>query len=435
MNKIINIAVVGLGQVGIYLLNELNIKKKEIELKTGKKINIVAISARDINKRRRFKINKKIFYKDPLKIFKEKHVDILFENIGLSDGISKTVVETALKNKIHVITPNKALISKHGDHLAKLAEDNKVNLEFEASVAGGIPILRTIKEGLATNKISKVYGILNGTTNYILSEMRNSNDSFSNVLKKAQKLGYAEPGNPKFDLNGVDAFAKVRILSSLAFKTKISKYKCLMEGIEKIELRDIEVANQLNLRIKLLGISQIINNKLFETVHPCLVSKNSYIGNVAGVMNAVILEGKPVGESILQGEGAGPGPTSSALLSDLLSILNDTIKYPFGISYKKRKFISSYNVNNYTNSLYLRFEVKDKPGVLSKITNRLAKYKISVKRLIQTPDKKNSKATVVIITHKTNELNSNNCLSIFKKDKDILSFPTLIRIHSQWKFI
>jgi len=430
MNKIINIAVVGLGQVGIYLLNELNIKKKEIELKTGKKINIVAISARDINKRRRFKINKKIFYKDPLKIFKEKHVDILFENIGLSDGISKTVVETALKNKIHVITPNKALISKHGDHLAKLAEDNKVNLEFEASVAGGIPILRTIKEGLATNKISKVYGILNGTTNYILSEMRNSNDSFSNVLKKAQKLGYAEPGNPKFDLNGVDAFAKVRILSSLAFKTKISKYKCLMEGIEKIELRDIEVANQLNLRIKLLGISQIINNKLFETVHPCLVSKNSYIGNVAGVMNAVILEGKPVGESILQGEGAGPGPTSSALLSDLLSILNDTIKYPFGISYKKRKFISSYNVNNYTNSLYLRFEVKDKPGVLSKITNRLAKYKISVKRLIQTPDKKNSKATVVIITHKTNELNSNNCLSIFKKDKDILSFPTLIRIHS-----
>ena len=260
--------------------------------------------------------------------------------------------------------------------------------------------------------------------------MRNSNDSFSNVLKKAQKLGYAEPGNPKFDLNGVDAFAKVRILSSLAFKTKISKYKCLMEGIEKIELKDIEVANQLNLRIKLLGISQIINNKLFETVHPCLVSKNSYIGNVSGVMNAVILEGKPVGESILQGEGAGPGPTSSSLLSDLLSILNDTIKYPFGISYKKRKLISCYNVNNYTNSLYLRFEVKDKPGVLSKITNRLAKYKISVKRLIQTPDKRNNKATVVIITHKTNELNSNKCLSIFKKDKDILSFPTLIRIHS-----
>ena len=267
MNKIVNIAVVGLGQVGIYLLNELNAKKKDIELNTGKIINIVAISARSINKKRRFKINKKIFYKDPLKIFKEKQVDILFENIGLSDGISKKVVETALKNKIHVVTPNKALISKHGDYLAKLAEDNKVNLEFEASVAGGIPILRTIKEGLATNKISKIYGILNGTSNYILSEMRNSKDSFSNVLKKAQKLGYAEPGNPKLDLNGFDAFAKVRILSSLAFNKKISKHKCLMEGIEKIELKEKEIANQLNSPIKLHGITEFIYVMLMTPVN------------------------------------------------------------------------------------------------------------------------------------------------------------------------
>jgi homoserine dehydrogenase len=430
MNDNINIAVVGLGQVGIYLLNELNTKKKEIELKTGKKITVVAVSARSITKKRRFKINKKIFYKNPLEIFNKTKIDILFEAIGLSDGISKKVVETALKNKIHVITPNKGLISKHGDHLAKLAEDNKVNLEFEASVAGGIPILRTIKEGLATNKISKIYGILNGTSNYILSEMENSSDSFANVLKKAQKLGYAEPGNPKLDLNGFDAFAKVRILSSLAFNTKISKHKCLMEGIEKIELKDIEIANQLNLRVKLLGISEIINHQLFETVHPCLVNKNSYIGNVDGVMNAVIIEGKPVGESILQGEGAGPGPTSSSLLSDLLSILRGNIKKPFGIASNKRKSIKCYNVDNYINSLYLRFEVKDKPGVLSMITNRLAKHKISVKRLIQTPDKKNNKATIVIITHKTNELNSKNCLSIFKKDKNILKYPTLIRIHS-----
>ena len=428
MNNILNIAVVGLGQIGIYLLNELNNKKKEIELKTGKRINVVAVSAKNINKKRRFKINKKIFFKNPLEIFKNKKVDILFEVIGLSDGISKKIVETALKKKIHVITPNKALISKHGDYLAKLAEENKVNLEFEASVAGGIPILRTIKEGLATNKITKVYGILNGTSNYILSEMRNSKDSFSNVLKKAQKLGYAEPSNPKLDLNGFDAFAKVRILSALAFNTKISKYKCLMEGIEKIELKDIEIANQLNLRIKLLGISEIINSQLFETVHPCLVSKNSYIGNVSGVMNAVILEGKPIGKTILQGEGAGPGPTSSSLLSDLLSILKDDVKKPFGIAYSKRKSIKCYNVNNYTNSLYLRFEVKDKPGVLSRITNRLAKYKISVKRLIQTPNKKNNKATIVIITHKTDELNSKNCLSIFKKDKDIFNYPTLIRM-------
>ena len=430
MNKNINIALVGLGQVGIFLYNELNLKKKEIEIKTGKRINIVAISAKNKNKKRRFNIDKKIFYSNPLKIFKEKKIDILFECIGLSDGISKKIVEYALKNKVNVITPNKALIAKHGDYLAKLAEMNKVNLEFEASVAGGIPILRTIKEGLATNKIKKVYGILNGTTNYILSEMENSNESFEKVLKKAQVLGYAEPGNPKLDLNGFDAFAKIRILSALSFNIKISKSKCIMEGIENIKLEDIKIANQLGLRIKLLGISEIINNQLFETVHPCLVSKNSYIGNVNGVMNAVITEGKPVGQSILQGEGAGPGPTSSSLLSDLLSILRGNIKPPFGISYNKRKSIKPFNNQNYSNSLYLRFEVKDKQGVLSLITNRLSKFKISVKRIIQTPDKKNKKATIVIISHKTTEKNIKNCLSIFKKNKNILKFPTLIRLYN-----
>ena len=418
--KNINIAIIGLGQIGIYLYNELLKKKKEIEIKTGKKINIVAISAKNRNKKRRFKIDKKIFFSNPLKIIDKRKIDILFECIGKSDGISKKVVEHALKNKINVITPNKTLIAKHGDYLAKLAEKNHVNLEFEASVAGGIPILRTIKEGLVTNKIKKVYGILNGTTNYILSEMENSNETLETVLKKAQKNGYAEPGDAKFDLNGFDAFSKVRILSALAFNIKISKNNCIMEGIENIELKDIKIANQLNLRIKLLGISEIINDKLFETVHPCLVNKKSYIGNVNGVMNAVITEGKPVGETVLQGEGAGPGPTSSSLLSDLYSILKGNIKYPFGISFNRRKHIESFRNENYTNSLYLRFEVKDKPGVLSLITNRLAKYKISIKRIIQTPDKKKKIATIVIVTHKTSEKNSKNCLSVFKKNKNIL---------------
>ncbi len=430
MKKNINIAIVGLGQIGIYLYNELNLKKNEIEKKTGKKIKIVAISAKSRNKKRRFSISKKIFYKNPLKIFEKEKIDILFECIGFSDGISKKLVEKALNSKVHVITPNKALISKHGDNLAILAEKNNVNLEFEASVAGGIPILRTIKEGLATNKINKVYGILNGTTNYILSEMESSNQTFDKVLQKAQKLGFAEPGNPKLDLNGFDAFAKIRILSALSFNGKISKSKCIMEGIENVRLEDIKIANQLGLRIKLLGISEIIEGKLFETVHPCLVSKKTYIGNVNGVMNAVITEGKPVGQSVLQGEGAGPGPTSSSLLSDLMSILRGNIKFPFGISSKKRKTIKPFDMDNYTNSLYLRFEVKDKQGVLSNITNRLAKFKISVDRIIQTPDKKNKKARIIIITHKTKEINAKKCLSIFKSNKNILKFPTLIRLYN-----
>ena len=430
MNKKINIAIIGLGQIGSYLYNELNLKKKEIEKKTGKKINIVAVSAKNKNKKRKFKINKKIFYSNPFEIIKNKKIDILFEAIGLSDGISKKIVVESLKKKINVITPNKALIAKHGDYLSKLAEKNNVSLEFEASVAGGIPILRTIKEGLATNKISKIYGILNGTTNYILTEMESTNQPFSKVLKKAQNLGYAEPKNPKLDLNGFDAFAKVRILSALAFNNQISKHKCIMEGIENIDLKDIKIASQLNLRIKLLGISEIIGNRLFETVHPTLVSKNSYIGNVNGVMNAVITHGKPVGESILQGEGAGPGPTSSSLLSDLLMILRGITNKPFGVSSSKRKKIKPFNSDKYSKSLYLRFEVKDKSGVLSLITNRLAKYKISIKRIIQTPDKKNKTATIVIITHKTTEVNIRNCLAIFKNNKDIFKSPTLIRLYN-----
>ena len=429
INKKINIAVVGLGQVGNYLLNELNSKKKDIELKTGKKIQIVAISAKNKNKKRKFKINKSIFFKKPLDIIKNKNIDILFEVIGQSDGISKKIVETALKNKIHVVTPNKALISKHGDYLSKLAEKNKVNLEFEASVAGGIPILRTIKEGLATNKLFRVYGILNGTCNYILSEMEKTKDSFKNVLKKAQLLGYAEPGNPKLDLNGYDAFAKIRILSSLAFNKKISKKKCLMEGIENLEYKDIEIASQLNFRIKLLGITEIINGKLFERVHPSLVKKDSYIGNVNGVMNAVIVEGRPVGESVLQGEGAGPGATSSALMSDLLSILRGNIKYPFGIPDIKRKKPLPYNEKISSNSLYLRLEVKDKPGVLSEITKLLANNKISIERVIQIPDHKKKSASIIIITHKTIENRSQNLINSLKKNKNIIKKPVQIRLY------
>ena len=402
--KKIGIGIIGLGNIGSRFYKEIISNKKEIGLKTGTNINIVGVSAKNINKKRNFKVRKNIFFKNPLDITKNPKVNIVIELIGLSDGISKKIVESALKNKKHVITANKALISKHGDYLSLLAEKNKVNLEFEASVCGGIPILRTLKDGLATNKINKVVGILNGTSNYILSEMEKSKNSFKEVLNKAQILGFAET-NPQFDLDGNDVLAKIRILSALSFNSKISKNKCLMNGIENIELKDIDMADKLDLRIKLLGITEIIDNKLFERVHPCLIKKDTYISNIDGVMNAVILEGIPVGQSVLQGEGAGSGPTSSALLSDLLSILRGNIKYPFGISSNKRKNIKSYDKNLYSNSLYLRFEVKDKPGVLSEITKKLANFKISIERLIQIPDKKNKKASIVIITHKTNETN------------------------------
>ncbi|SVD02398.1 uncharacterized protein METZ01_LOCUS355252, partial [marine metagenome] len=251
MKKNINIAIVGLGNIGSRLYKEIISKKKDIGLKTNTNINIVAISAKNINKKRTFIVRKNIFFKNPLDVTKNSKVDIVIELIGSSDGISKKVVESALKNKKHVITANKALISKHGDYLASIAERNGVNLEFEAAVGGGIPVLRTIKDGLATNKINKVVGILNGTSNYILSQMQKTKKSFKNVLKEAQKLGFAE-ANPKFDLDGSDVLAKIRILSSLSFNKKISKNICLINGIENIELKDIDMAEKLDLRVKLL---------------------------------------------------------------------------------------------------------------------------------------------------------------------------------------
>ena len=427
-NNIVNIGIIGLGQIGSRLYNEILSKKKDIKIKTGKDINIIAISAKSFKKKRNIKFNKKIFYKKPLDIINNSKIDIIFELIGLSDGISKNIVETALKNKKHVITANKALIAKHGDYLSFLAEKNYVNLEFEAAVGGGIPVLRTLKDGLATNKIRKVIGILNGTCNYILSKMQTTKESFSKVLKKAQSLGYAEIMNPKLDLNGQDTLSKVRILSSLAFNKKISNNKCLMNGIENIELEDIEMANKLNYKIKLLGITEIIDNKLYERVHPSLVKKDNYIGNINGVMNAVILEGQPVGQSIMQGEGAGPGPTSSALMSDLLSVLRGNIKYPFGLPFNKREKSDIYDSNKYISSLYLRLEVKDKPGVLSSITRIFTKNKISIKNLIQNPNKKNRKASIIIITHSNVEKNNNNLINILSKNKFIIKKPVFMRI-------
>ena len=426
----INIGIVGLGQIGSRLYKEIISKKRDIKLKTGKNINIIALSAKNINKKRNINFNKNIFYRNPLDVANNSKIDVVFELIGYPNGISKKVVETALKNKKHVITANKALIAKNGDYLSLLAEKNNVNLEFEASVGGGIPILRTLKDGLSTNKIHKVVGILNGTCNYILSEMEISKNSFKNVLKKAQSLGYAEPRNPKFDLNGYDTLAKVRILSALAFNKKISKNNCLMNGIEDIELEDIKMADKLKYRIKLLGITEIVNNRLFERVHPCLIKKNNYIANINGVMNAVILDGAPVGQSVLQGEGAGPGPTSSALMSDLLSILRGNIKYPFGMPFNKRKKITSYDKNQYLNSLYLRFVVKDKPGVLSSITKVFAKNKISIRNLIQNPDRKNNIASIIIITHQNLEKNYINLFKNLSKNKFIIKKPTFIRIEN-----
>ena len=427
MKNIFNIGVVGLGNIGSYFCNLLISKKKEIELKTGKIVNLKFVSAKSSKKKRKFKYKKKQWISNPLDITRDPSIDIVVELVGGADGLAKKIILSSLINKKHVITANKALIAKHGNFLSSVAEINKVNLEYEASVAGGIPIIRNLKEGLISNKINKVIGILNGTSNYILTKMEKSEKSFKDVLKDAQVSGYAE-SNPRSDLNGNDVSDKIKILSSLCFKSLISKNKILTNGIENIEIKDILIAKKLGFRIKLLGISQILNGKIFERVHPCLVKIESFIGNINGVFNAIIINGKPVGESVMQGEGAGAGPTSSSLISDLYSILRGNIKHSFIIPFKKRKFIKVFNSNNYIYSCYMRFEVKDKPGVLSSITKNLAHHKISIKSLIQNPNKKNNTASIVIISHKTFEKNVLRFLKSIKKNKNIIKSPTFIRV-------
>ena len=426
LNKI-NIAIVGFGNIGSYFYKVLEKNKKAISIKTGKMPFIKYISAKNINKKRKIKIPKSKWIKNFENLVSMDDVDIVVELIGGSEGAAKRLVFSALKNKKHVVTANKALIAKYGDELAYLAERNDVNLEYEASVAGGVPIIRSIKEGLIANKINKIYGILNGTTNYILSSMERKNKSFSEVLDKAKKLGFAET-NPISDLNGNDSAAKLRILSSIAFNKTISKNKILTEGIQNINLSDILYARNFGYKIKLLSISEIINNKLMERVHPCLVSKNSHIANINGVLNAIIVDGHPIGRSVLQGEGAGPGPTSSALISDLCSILRGNIKYPFGVSYFLRKKINKFNILNHSCSSYLRIEVKDQSGVLSSITKAFSKNKISIKNLIQIPDKKNNISAITIITHNNVEKNFNSLLLNLTRNKFVLRRPTFIRI-------
>ena len=425
--KKINIAIVGFGNIGSYFYRSLEKNKKKIRAKTGKIPVVKYICTKNVNKKRKIKFPKSKWVKNALDLTRKKDVDLIVELVGGSDGIAKKLIFSALRNKKHVVTANKALMSKYGDQLAYIAEKNKVNLEYEASVAAGVPIIRSIKEGLVGNKINKIYGILNGTTNYILSTMENSNKNFSDVLKTAQKLGFAE-SNPESDLNGSDAAAKIKILSSIAFNKSISKNKILTEGIENITLTDIEHAKNLGYKIKLLAISEIIDNKLMERVHPCLVLNNSYIGNINGVLNAIIVDGNPIGKSVLQGEGAGPGPTSSALISDICSVLRGNVKYPFGISYTLRKNINTFNISNHICSSYLRIEVKDKSGVLSSITKIFAKNKISIKNLIQIPDKKSRKASIAIITHKNMEKNYNNLLLNLTRNKFVFKKPTFIRI-------
>jgi len=422
----LNIAIIGLGNIGSYLFKYLNDNKKILTEKNNCLPIIKYVGVKNLKKKRNIKINKSQLLKNYLDATKKKDVDLIIELIGGAEGAAKKLVFNALKNKKHVVTANKALIAKYGDQLAKIAEKNKVNLEFEASVCGGVPIIRSLKESLIANKISRIYGILNGTSNYILSTMDKQNNSFKEVLLNAKKLGYAE-SNPSADLNGDDVSSKLKILSSLCFNSFLNN-NIYVEGIKDIDKLDIDNANKLGYKIKLLGFAEHFKNKIYQRVHPTLIKKDSYVASIDGVLNAVIVDGKPVGQSIIQGEGAGPAATTSALVSDISSILRGNIKFPFSLSNKERKKLNFENIDDRSFSAYLRFEVLDKPGVLSNITNIFSKNKVSIKRLIQDPDKNRKSSSIIIITHNSKNKFLKKILNEVSKKNYLKKKPKLIRI-------
>ena len=426
--KLYNIAIIGLGNIGSYLYNFLNKNKNTLSNKNNVQFKIAYVSAKNRNKKRSFKINKNQWISNYYEILKKKNVDIIIELIGGAEGPAKKLVFAALKNKKHVVTANKALISKYGDELSQIAEKNKVNLEYEAAVCGGVPIIRSIKEGLIANKISRIYGIFNGTSNYVLSSMDINKTSFDETVKKSVKLGYAE-SNPTSDINGEDVSSKVKILTCLGFNSFIND-SIHVEGIKNIDEEDISNANKLGYKIKLMGFSELLNNKIFQRVHPTLVRKKSYIAGVDGVLNAVIIDGNPIGKNIIQGEGAGPSATTSALISDISSILRGNIKFPFGISSNKRKKYSSGKITDLFFSSYIRLNVKDKYGVLADVTKIFSNNKVSIKRVLQSPYKNKKNSSIVIITHRSKDNYIQKTLKTLAKKSYIIKKPKLLRIEN-----
>ncbi len=424
--KKINIAIVGLGNIGSYLFKYLKDNRKILTEKNNCCPIVKYVSAKNKKRKRNMDLTNVKWLDNYLDATKIKDIDLIVELIGGAEGPAKKLVFNALKNKKHVVTANKALIAKYGDHLSKIAEKNKVNLEFEASVCGGVPIIRSLKEGLIANKILKIFGIFNGTSNYILSSMDKENKNFDVVLSDAKKKGYAE-ANPIADLNGDDVASKLKILTSLCFNSFINN-NIYVEGIKEIDKIDIDNAKNLGYKIKLLGFAELFNKKIYQRVHPTLIKKDTYVASIDGVLNAVIIDGKPVGQSIIQGEGAGPSATTSALVSDISSILRGNIKFPFSLSNKERKKLKFENIKERFFSAYFRFEVIDKPGVLSNITNVFSKNNTSIKRLIQNPNKSKNISSIIIITHDSKDKYLNKILKEISIKSYIKKKPKLIRI-------
>jgi len=422
MMQSFKIAIAGLGTVGGGVVKALAERTDELSRRAGRRLEIVGVSARDKSKARGFDLVG--WTDDPLSLAKGD-ADVVVELIGGEEGIARQVVEAALASKKHVVTANKALLAKHGLRLAELAEKNGVTLKFEAAAAGGIPIVKALREGLITYRVDAVKGILNGTCNYILTEMESSGRSFAEVLEEAQAKGYAE-ADPTLDVGGGDTAHKLALLASLAFGTAPDLAGVAVDGIEHITPDDIAFASEFGYRIKLLGVARRMGSKIDQKVHPAMVKARAALANVAGAANGVLVDAGEAGSFFFSGRGAGEAPTASAVVADIVEAASGAVSPAFGRPAASLASLEVADGKQAVSAWYLRFEVLDEPGVLALIARHLAEAGVSIESMIQRVRAPGAPVAIVMITHETSQASVERALKAIGASDKVRARPCMI---------
>ncbi|MDG4896523.1 homoserine dehydrogenase [Mesorhizobium sp. WSM4976] len=433
MAEALRVGIAGLGTVGASVARVLRDKAAELTRQCGRDIVVTAVSARDRKRDRGIDLSAATWFDDPIKLAEKADIDVFVELIGGDEGPARLAVKAALEAGRHVVTANKALLAKHGVALAEIAEKKGVLLNYEAAVAGGIPVIKTMREAMAGNAVTRVFGILNGTCNYILTRMEAEGISFDACLKDAQRLGYAE-ADPTFDIDGHDTAHKLSILTSLAFGTKIAANDIYMEGISNITQADIRAAADLGYRIKLLGVAQRTDSGIEQRVHPTMVPTASVIAQVHGVTNAVAIETDILGELLLSGPGAGGNATASAVIGDIADIAKSRPGFQhapvFGWPAKELKPYKKAQMRSHAGGYFIRLTVHDRIGVFAAIAKRMADNDISLESIVQQAAGTETEAqkTVILVTHETTEAAVRKAVEGITKDGHLTDKPQVIRI-------
>ena len=430
MTAPLRIALAGLGTVGAGTLALIRDNGDEIARRAGRPLEVVAVSARDRERHRDLDLAGVAWHPDAVAMAALAEVDVVVELIGGSDGVARRLVEAAIRHGKHIVTANKALLAHHGTDLARRAEAAGVALGFEASVAGGIPILKVLREGLAGNRVARIYGILNGTCNYILTSMRDGRRDFAEVLAEAQRLGYAE-ADPSFDIDGVDTAHKLALLSAVTFGGAVDLAGVHVEGIRHVSSQDIAFAAELGYTIKLLGVARPTPHGLEQRVHPCMVPRDAPIAHVEGVFNAVVVEGDAVGRLMLEGRGAGAAPTASAVVADLVDIAAGRGAASFGVPAAMLGATPAAPMARHRGAYYMRLLVLDRPGVIADVAAALRDEAVSMEQMLQhgrAPE--GTGVPVVITTHETEEAAMRRAVTRIGGFPTVLEPPRLIRIES-----